>query len=154
MTWPLSVLGGSMGAYTAVKLLDHYPIANLILIVPAMYAAAAYRIPFRGGFTRIIRSPRSWVASDAWGHLAEFRGGLLIVAAEKDDVIPGDVINRIDKSARKADPKIRQVIPEAPHQILSFLKDNGPRRLNLLMNQMVSLLQGQHPAGASKRHPA
>ena len=145
LTLPLSVLGGSMGAYTAVKLLDHLPIANLILVVPAMYAAAAYHIPFTGGFTRIIRSPQSWVASDAWERLADFNGGLLIVAGEKDDVIPDDVIKRLDQAARNADPKILQIIPGAPHQILSFLKENGPRRLNLLMNQMVSLLQRQSP---------
>jgi pimeloyl-ACP methyl ester carboxylesterase len=142
LTLPLSVLGGSMGAYTAVKLLDHLPIANLILVVPAMYAAAAYRVPFTGEFTRIIRSPQSWVTSDAWQRLADFRGGLLIVAGEKDDVIPDDVIQRLDRSARNADPKIVQIIEGAPHQILSYLKDNDPRRLDLLMNQMVSLLGG------------
>jgi len=141
LTLPLSVLGGSMGAYTAVKLLDHLPIANLILVVPAMYDAAAYSIPFTGGFTRIIRSPQSWVDSDAWQLLADFCGGLLIVAGGKDDVIPDDVIQRLDQAARNADPKILQIIPKAPHQILSFLKNNSPKRLNLIMNQMVALLQ-------------
>jgi alpha-beta hydrolase superfamily lysophospholipase len=38
MPQPFSILAGSMGGYTAVTLLRRYVIANLILVVPAMYA--------------------------------------------------------------------------------------------------------------------
>ena len=98
---PLALMGASMSAYTAVKLLEHYRIKDLILVVPAMYAARAESIPFNRGFTEIIRQPQSWIDSDAWPLLAAYRGRLLIVAAEHDGVIPRDVIDRIYDSAAK-----------------------------------------------------
>jgi len=60
---PLAVIGASMSAYTAVRLLEHFQINSLILLVPAMYAAQAYTRPFSRGFSDIIRQPQSWVQS-------------------------------------------------------------------------------------------
>ena len=48
---PLRIVAASMGAYTAVKLLEHYPVETMVLLVPAMYTKAAYRRSFGGGFT-------------------------------------------------------------------------------------------------------
>ena len=62
---PFSVIGASMSAYTSVKLLEHFRIKSLILLVPAMYTSQAYTTPFNRGFSDIIRQPQSWVQSDA-----------------------------------------------------------------------------------------
>jgi len=70
---PFAVLAGSMGGYTAVTLLPRYAIANLILVVPAMYAAEAFAVPFNAGFTEIIRRPNSWESSDGWELLSDLQ---------------------------------------------------------------------------------
>jgi uncharacterized protein len=121
VTHPFSVLGSSMGAYTAVKLLEIYPVENLILFVPAMYDAAAYSVPFGAEFTHVIRRPHSWVDSDAWRILGSFRGRLLLIVAEQDDVIPADVIRRIDASAGNASARMAYTVPHSPHLLIHHL---------------------------------
>ena len=118
---PVSIMGASMGAYVAVKLLSVYPVSTLILMVPAMYAATAYTVPFAGGFTQIIRKPESWADSDAWELLSKFEGNLILVTAELDDVIPQDVIRRIIRSASRARTKKIITVPGAPHRLLNYL---------------------------------
>jgi uncharacterized protein len=118
---PFSVLGSSMGGYNAVKLLEIYPIENLILFVPAMYHPAAYAIPFGEAFSRIIREPQSWKGSDAWRILETFRGRLLLVSAGLDDVIPEGVLQRIYVSATNASARTRYVVPNSPHLLIHYL---------------------------------
>ena len=91
---PFSVIAASMGAYTAVKLLEYYQIKNMIFIVPAMYDSKAYNVPFNKGFTEIIRQPQSWRNSDAWQILVKYKGRLFTIAAERDEVIPLGVVNQ------------------------------------------------------------
>jgi uncharacterized protein len=140
MRQPFSILAGSMGGYTAVALLRRYAIANLLLVVPAMYAAEAYAVPFNGGFTEIIRRPGSWASSDAWALLARFTGRLLLVAGEHDAVIPPDVIRRIYESAAQAQERILYVAPGVSHMALTDLRARNPVRLAELLALMTRLL--------------
>ena len=137
---PLSVIGASMGAYTAVKLLKYHRIKNMILLVPAMYDSKAYKVPFNKGFTEIIRKPESWRHSDAWQMLSVFRGRLLIVAAEKDEVIPLEVINRIYDSAVNAEDRILLVAPQASHAVFTDLRSNNPDGFCNVFGQIVEML--------------
>lgn len=77
---PLTLVGASMSGYTAVRLTRLHQVRNLVLIVPAMYTPDAYEVPFKGDFSEIIRSRRSWERSEAWQILAGFTGNLLVVA--------------------------------------------------------------------------
>jgi len=138
---PFSVIGASMGAYTAVKLLEYYQIESLILIVPAMYIAAAYTIPFNEGFTDIIRQPESWQHSDAWNLLSGYRGRLLIIAAENDKIIPKGVINKIYDSAVNAKERKLFVAPRASHTVLTDLRSNNPEGFCSVFGQMVEMLK-------------
>ena len=123
---PLAVIAASMSAYTAVKLLERYDIRCLVLLVPAMYTARAYSIPFNQGFTGLIRQPQSWLTSDAWQILAEFSGRLLIVAAENDQVIPRDVIDRIYNAAVNAAERKLYIAPNTSHFIFTDLRAKNP----------------------------
>jgi hypothetical protein len=140
---PFSVLAGSMGGYTAVTLLARYRIASLILIGPAMYAAEAYAIPFNRGFTETIRRPDSWEHSDAWGMLAGFTGRLLVIAGEKDAVIPPGVIRRIHDSARNATERTLYVARGASHMIITDLRANDPGQLTHVLELTTRTLTGQ-----------
>ena len=91
-----------MSGYTAIKLTEAFKVDNLILFVPAVYTARAYRLPFGPEFSAAIRVPGSWNDSDAFDILSGFRGNLLIVAAESDRVIPVEVIEQLHASARNA----------------------------------------------------
>jgi pimeloyl-ACP methyl ester carboxylesterase len=138
---PLALIGASMSAYTAVKLLEHYRIENLILIVPAMYAARAYSIPFNRGFTEVIRQPQSWVHSDAWPLLAAFRNRLLIVAAEHDRVIPRDVIDRIYDSAANAAQRELYIARGASHFVFTDLRSGNPEQFRYIFGRICKMLR-------------
>jgi hypothetical protein len=115
---PLTLIGASMSGYTAVKLTLLHEVKNLVLVVPAMYTPLAYEVPFNAGFSEIIRSHRSWVRSDAWEILREFRGRLLVVAAEHDTVIPREVVQRTFESATQAQSRDLYIVPGASHGAL------------------------------------
>lgn len=137
---PFSVIGASMSAYTAVKLLEHFRIKTLILLVPAMYTRLAYTIPFNQGFSDLIRQPQSWVQSDAWRLLADFRGRLLIVAAENDRVIPLDVIHRIHDAAVNAAERKLYIAPKASHFVFTDLRANNPAEFKHVFDRICTML--------------
>ena len=137
---PLTIIGASMGAYTAVKLIDRYPVENLVLLVPAMYTAEAYPVPFNDGFTQIIRKPDSWEHSDAWELLADFRGKLFIVAAEFDRVIPYGVIEKIYSSAVRARKKELYIAPGVSHFVFTELRAKNPRAFEHVLDMMVETI--------------
>jgi len=138
---PFSVIGASMGAYTAVKLLEYYQIESLMLIVPAMYTAMAYTIPFNKGFTDIIRQPESWGHSDAWDILSGYKGRLLIIAAENDKVIPVGVINKIYDSAVNAKERKLFVAPQASHTVFTDLRSNNPEGFCSVLGQIIAMIK-------------
>ncbi|MDH2432635.1 alpha/beta fold hydrolase [Pokkaliibacter sp. MBI-7] len=99
---PLTVVGASMSGYTALRLSTAVPVANLVLMVPAAYHRDAYSMRFDQGFTGLIRQPGSWQYSDAWERLQAFRGNLLLLSGQEDEVIPTEVLQRYEQHARQA----------------------------------------------------
>jgi uncharacterized protein len=152
VTRPFSLLGSSMGGYNAVKLLEIYPIENLILFVPAMYGTAAYAVPFGEAFTRVIRQPNSWAESDAWRILGAFRGRLLLVMAGLDDVIPEDVVRRIYASAVNASLRTSYAVARSPHLLIHYLSQE-PREfehvIGLVREHLDEKSLTRSPAGVS-----
>jgi pimeloyl-ACP methyl ester carboxylesterase len=138
---PLALMGASMSAYTAVKLLEHYRIKSLVLLVPAMYAAQAYTIPFNRGFSDIIRQPQSWKHSDAWQILAGYRGRLLIIAAEEDRIIPRGVITRIYDSAVNSSERELYVAPKASHFVFTDLRSGNPEQFEYVFGRICQKLR-------------
>jgi hypothetical protein len=137
---PLKLVAASMGAHTAIGLTARLPVAALVLIVPAVYAAAAERAPFGAPFRDLIRQPDSWMASRAWGHLARFGGRLLVVAGECDPVIPRGVTERIFASAVGASRRRLYVAPGTSHRVLTDLRARDPDALAGLLDLMVETL--------------
>jgi fermentation-respiration switch protein FrsA (DUF1100 family) len=132
-----------MGAYTAVKLLEYYQIKNMIFIVPAMYYSKAYNVPFNKGFTEIIRQPQSWRNSDAWQILVKYKGRLFTIAAERDEVIPLEVVNRIYDSAVNAKERKLFVAPRASHAVFTDLRANNPDVFCSVLGQIVKMLKNR-----------
>jgi pimeloyl-ACP methyl ester carboxylesterase len=112
---PLTIVGASMSAYTAIRLTEMFAVENLVLLAPAVYSADAYRLPFGPDFSAAIRVPGSWRRSDAFGILSRFTGNLLVVAAEHDQVIPPGLVELIRESAESAKVRHLHVVPGAEH---------------------------------------
>lgn len=100
----------------------------------------AYAVLFNAGFTEIIRRPNSWESSDAWELLSRFTGRLLIVAGERDTVIPPGVIRNIYESARNATERTLFVAPGASHTIITDLRAHAPDQLDRVLGLMTGML--------------
>ena len=108
--------GVSMGAYNAIKLSQNIPIHSLILIVPGVYTPDAYNIHFGTEFSKIIRQKDSWFLSDAWEIIESFKGRLLIISAEYDEVVPNQIPEKLFQSAQQCEWKHHLMIPKAIHK--------------------------------------
>ncbi|MCB2169741.1 MAG: lysophospholipase [Deltaproteobacteria bacterium] len=135
---PLTLIGASMGAYTAIKLTETFSVDNLILLVPAVYTPQAYETPFGPAFSAVIRVPDSWQDSDAFRILEEFNGNLLVIAAEADAVIPMAVIQKIQASARQAETNRLHIVPESRHLSLFPTQQD----FQLALGMMVDVCRG------------
>ena len=109
--------------------------------MPAVYAAAAYTVPFGGGFSEIIRKRNSWLTSDAWGLLSKYTGRLFVVAAEKDRVIPYGVIEKICTSSVNAKEVRLYTAPNAPHFVFTYMRANAPVELGRVLDRIIEMLK-------------
>ena len=123
---PLALVGTSMGAYNAIKLLETRRVESLVLVVPGVYTPAAYDLPFDAGFSAVIRAPRSWAATDACDILGRYTGRLLVIAAENDAVIPSEIPARLVDAAGKASWRKLHVVAGAQHNRLFALLAEQP----------------------------
>jgi len=133
---PFSVLGASMGGYTAIILLKYYPIKTLILFVPAVYDRAAYQIPFGDEFSKAIRKPMSWINTDAWVILKIYSGNILLIQAENDLIIPEGVIHRIYESSISANKRTIYKVKNCPHLLIHYLSQHEDEH-----RAIISLIQ-------------
>lgn len=117
---PLSILATSMAAHTAIKITESHKIENIILTVPAVYNKKAYDVNFGPKFSDIIRQKRSWVNTDAWQILSEFKGQLIIISADQDKVIDREIPQRLYDSATEAKSRKIFHIQESSHMIFPY----------------------------------
>jgi pimeloyl-ACP methyl ester carboxylesterase len=136
---PLSLIASSMSGCVAIELTKFCEIGNLIFIAPAVYGSKAHFLPFGPEFTTAIREPYSWRASDAWDILNNYKGGLLLFAAEKDQVIPDEVIEKIYDSAQNAKSREVVTIKDATHSLSKWLNEH-PDSLGMVVDKTAEVL--------------
>lgn len=136
---PFGLFGGSMGAYTELRLTEHYKVNKLALTVPGVYAADAYDLPFGAGFTERIRRPESWRETDAWSIIGHFTGDLIVVTAEDDQVVPAEISARLYEAATNARSRSRYEISGSQHRYWDYL--NEPENATLLKSYLTRLQQ-------------
>jgi pimeloyl-ACP methyl ester carboxylesterase/GNAT superfamily N-acetyltransferase len=146
---PLTIVGASMSAYTAIRLTEMFTVENLVLLVPAVYTAGAYRVPFGPDFSAAIRVPGSWRGSDAYSILSRFTGNLLVIAADCDQVIPHGLVELVRDSAEGAKVRHLHVVPGAGHVGLFADEHEFVRALDLI--EHVCRDGRSHGAGLSYR---
>ena len=121
---PLTIIAGSMAGYNAIKLTEIYPVDLLVLSASAVYRKDAYEVPFGDKFSALIREPKSWDSTDAWDILEKYKGKIIVLAGEKDDVIPREVTQKIYDSAINASHREIIIVPYAPHRLVSYLGEH------------------------------
>lgn len=139
MEQPFGLIGGSMGAYTALKLTERYTVDKLVLIVPGVYAADVYTMQFNAGFSQRMREPESWRATDAWAIMEKFQGDVLIITAENDEVVPPKIPHTLYDHATHAHSRSMYEIPGAPHRFVDYLGE--PAHVDLLNSYLTRIEQ-------------
>lgn len=114
--------GASMGAYVAVGAANKIgaPVSKLMLVCSAAYSQNAHAVNFGPAFSQEIRRPESWKNSLAFQWIEEYKGELLIIAGEQDDIIPKEIPQTYLESAVRAASKNLAIIPQAKHTIAAF----------------------------------
>ncbi|NQY94875.1 MAG: alpha/beta hydrolase [Campylobacteraceae bacterium] len=127
-----NLIGSSMSAYTAIKLTEIFSVKNLVLMVPGIYTPKAYAINFGPSFSEIIRVQNSWHDSDAFEILKKYKGNLLILAAQNDQVIPGELLTMLFDSAVKVNSKKLHIVKGAEHKNLFPHEDDFELAVNMI----------------------
>lgn len=140
---PLAVIGFSMGASNAIKLAQLDTVSSLVLIVPGVYTPEANDVPFGPEFSTVIRRERSWADTDAWEILSQFRGRLLVIAAENDIVIPREIPERLVASAINAQWRKLLIVERAEHRrLFSLLKEEDASRYEATIDLIAECING------------
>jgi len=135
---PFTLIAASMSAYTAIMLTEKFSVKNIVLLVPAVYTPRAYHLSFGLAFSAAIRVPCSWKDSDAFSILENFKGNLLIVAAENDHVIPEEVIERLHASAKHAKTNRVYKVPDSEHLSLFPKIQDFDLAINMIVDMCCS----------------
>ena len=136
---PFTIIASSMSGYTAIKVLEHMSVKNLIFFAPALYNPEAYRIPFGSGFSEVIRKSHSWENTDAWGVLREFKGQLMIFSAENDQVVPDELIEKLYASAIRSKQREIHIIKKANHPLVKYLNEH-PENLDIVADKVAKAI--------------
>jgi len=92
-------------------------IEHMVLIVGAIYDRQAFTVPFGPAFSAAIRRPHSWRAAQTLELIATYRGGLTLIRALDDAVIPFEIADLLAQAARQA-RFVRQIdLPGIDHRI-------------------------------------
>ena len=103
-----------------------------------MYSPLVFNIPFGPHFSKAIRAERSWYHSDGFDIIHNFNGNLLIVSAEKDEVIPREIPYKLFSEAQSTKWKHHHIIPDGTHD-LERLKTHSPEKRYSLLHSIFYL---------------
>ncbi|MFF8400207.1 alpha/beta fold hydrolase [Streptomyces sp. NPDC014846] len=130
---PLVLVGFSMSGQTVADLVRRYGerVAAVGLCAPAVYAAAAWEVPFgdgEGPFSTIIRTPDGWRDSPALDAFAAYAGRAVLAVPGTDEVIPPAVTRAVQEALSARAEYTRLELPAAGHRLGSWLHDHAEDR--------------------------
>lgn len=145
----IGVVGGSYGGYFAAVLTSLRPVRWLGLRVPALYKDEDWGLPKRALDRRALaayrRRPVDASENRALKACAAFRGDVLIVESEHDDVVPHPVIANYMAAFERAHSLTYRVIAGADHA----LSDRSWQQAytSLLVNWAAEMVLGARADG-------
>ncbi len=116
----IGVCGSSFGAVVATHVLEKRKVKSVLLRVPALYNETMM-IEKMGKIladeNRIFNDMKNIRNTEMMKIISKFKGNILVVASEKDNLIPAWLTRAFFDEAKNANMKDIQVIKDAPHSI-------------------------------------
>jgi len=152
----IAVVGISYGGYLATLLSTVRPVRWLALRAPALYKDEGWTLPKceLNGDPRLRdwRSrPLHWEANRALRACASFRGDVLLVASERDEIIPEAVIDNYRAACAHARSLTVRVIAGADHALST--KTMRHAYTGLLLNWLTEMIAGARSDAFSEAAP-
>lgn len=127
---PLVLVGFSMSGQTVADLVGHYGtrVSAIGLCSPAVYAAAAWELPFGDGdgpFSELIRTPDSWREAPALDVLRAYEGRAVLAVPGRDEVIPPAVTEAVQDALAARSQYSRLELPDAGHRLGLWFLDHA-----------------------------
>lgn len=150
----IAVVGISYGGYLGAILTGLRPVRWLALRTPALYLDRDWALPKRQlhddpALERFRRSPVAAEDNRALQACARFRGDVLLVEAEHDEIIPRQVIENYAGAFGHARSMTRRMIREADHGFSD--KPVQRRYTEVLMAWMTEMIVGSRGAIAGEK---
>ena len=134
------VVGTSMGGYLALKLLEKIDVPNLVLFCPAAYATSAWSLPFDGGFSENIRRRDSFLETDAEAICRAYRGNVLYIMGDSDEIIPAPIDRLYRESFRQAASFRNVLLDDCPHPIHRWAPAN-PEGMTTILSEVSHFVE-------------
>lgn len=99
---PFMVVASGMGAYSALKLTELFPIESLVLVSPKVYAVEMYNAALESFEGSLSYSPEHWDKTDAWSIIGRFKGAISLVGTNKSDPLCPGTMSRLYSHATRS----------------------------------------------------
>jgi len=147
----VGVVGSSYGAYLAAILTSMRPVKWLALRVPALYKDEDWNVPKeeldRGEIERYRSGFHETTANRALRACAEYTGDVLIVASERDEIIPPAVIASYRAAFRKVRSLTFRVLETADHGLSEERSQQA--YTSVLLNWATEMVLGSREQGSA-----
>lgn len=118
----IGICGGSFGGYVGAYILSEYPfIKSIGLRAPAAYSDTFLSTKMKrrkkladGAF---FKNRKDWKDSSTYRNIAVFKGPVIIIKAEKDEVIPSLVVDTYYNKATSSSKRKLETIKGADHRL-------------------------------------
>jgi uncharacterized protein len=140
----IGVVGSSYGAYLATIMTAQRAVRWIALRAPALYNDAGWELPKRKlhddpDFAAYRRRAVPAEKNRALRACTAFRGNVLIVESEKDDVVPHPVIANYVGACKQAESVTHRIIEGADHDLsdVSWQRTSTSFLLQWLMDRII-----------------
>lgn len=99
---PFIVVASGMGAYSALKLAELFPIESLVLVSPKVYTVEMYDAALESFDGSMSYSPEHWDKTDAWSIIGRFNGCISLVGTNKSDPLCSGTMSRLYSHATRS----------------------------------------------------
>lgn len=102
---PFIIVASGMGAYTAIKLTELFPVDGLVLIGPKVYAEEMYDSKMDSLTDSASNFPGHWDRTDAWSIIKQFKGDISILGTNKNDPLCQGTMSRLYSQAIRSNTR-------------------------------------------------
>lgn len=114
----IGIQGTSFGGYVALILVQDYNfIKSIVLRAPAALSDKDIDVNMGSKIRGYFIKKENWIDSSSYNDLSNFRGHLLVLRSEKDELIPEEVVNKYYDVAVNAKERKLYVQKNAGHEL-------------------------------------